>query len=635
MMKAYQMKIMVKNSHPPIWRRFIVPAGLSFSQLSIVLNEVMGWCGYHLSAFEFYHLGLRLEEEAEDDSWGDYDVDSASEAMIEPYMDSEEWFTYLYDFGDHWQHKVTIEKVVPDYKYDYPTVLKFKGETPYEDCGGIYGYYNLLEILKDPSHPEYEEMKEWTDDHFTEAYDMDHVNGKLKQLRLCGPKSKPMTQNEIYEEVLAGLPFKQIQGIDRIPTAYYDEGDEDDFWDKEDLFGNIEDEDKMELLEEIADLHGQIEEMLKFRKDMEMQSFRKAPEDMLLRDILLDYRKEDLVEIAKIHCLNGYSKYKKERLADFVISSILSETEMQRYFVYLEDEELEILNQGPGKAGGYVQEWPCDYMYLLEGGYCGGMFGSNCMIPGEVWEAYKKNCNAQWMEEREEKRELLDHLNAAAMLNGVCKLSDALAVYEKSTGIHKEPLEIWSFYAEIPESKRWFELDEKDQLILLGFEDPEIIRNVKKMHRGKELYIPSLLEVKTLSRKGYLPFDRHMKKLEKFVQETAEELPEDAAFFCREIQEIIRNGGSMSEVMECAEEFLDMQKRDVPHFVSCIHEVWNNTRMICNCGHTPKEMTPVSERAAGEKIIDFPVKKPKKIYPNDPCPCGSGKKYKNCCGRKK
>ena len=39
-MKAYQMKIAIKNSHPPIWRRFIVPAGLSFSQLSIVLNEV-------------------------------------------------------------------------------------------------------------------------------------------------------------------------------------------------------------------------------------------------------------------------------------------------------------------------------------------------------------------------------------------------------------------------------------------------------------------------------------------------------------------------------------------------------------------------------------------------------------------
>ena len=28
------------------------------------------------------------------------------------------------------------------------------------------------------------------------------------------------------------------------------------------------------------------------------------------------------------------------------------------------------------------------------------------------------------------------------------------------------------------------------------------------------------------------------------------------------------------------------------------------------------------------------VVKPKKVFPNDPCPCGSGKKYKKCCGRK-
>ena len=29
-----------------------------------------------------------------------------------------------------------------------------------------------------------------------------------------------------------------------------------------------------------------------------------------------------------------------------------------------------------------------------------------------------------------------------------------------------------------------------------------------------------------------------------------------------------------------------------------------------------------------------PVVKKDKVYPNDPCPCGSGKKYKKCCGRK-
>lgn len=28
-----------------------------------------------------------------------------------------------------------------------------------------------------------------------------------------------------------------------------------------------------------------------------------------------------------------------------------------------------------------------------------------------------------------------------------------------------------------------------------------------------------------------------------------------------------------------------------------------------------------------------PVRKDKKVGRNDPCPCGSGKKYKNCCGK--
>ena len=36
-----------------------------------------------------------------------------------------------------------------------------------------------------------------------------------------------------------------------------------------------------------------------------------------------------------------------------------------------------------------------------------------------------------------------------------------------------------------------------------------------------------------------------------------------------------------------------------------------------------------------ESVKKAPVKRENvKVYPNDPCPCGSGLKYKNCCGRK-
>lgn len=614
-MKAYQMKIAIKNSKPSIWRRFIVPAGLSFSQLSIVLNEVMGWCGYHLSAFEFYHLGLRLEEEPEDIPRGDYDVEDASEAMIEPYMDTEKWFTYVYDFGDDWEHRVTVEKIIPDYEYNYPMVLKFKGETPYEDCGGIYEYYSLLDILKTPSHPEYEDMKDWTENHFTREYRLDEVNERLKGLRLSNKKSKPMTQNEIYEEVMQkGLPFKQIQGIARIPVSCHE--DEDDFdWD----FAEMQDE------------------ILRFAdnmKEIQIQNLLKAPEDMRLLDILEDYKKDDLIEIAKVHLLNGYSKYRKKELAEFIVREILSAGVMRRYFLYLEDEEIELFEKGEKKAGGCVQEWPCSYGYLLEGGYCGGFFGASCLVPKEVWEAYRKNCDAEWKTEREEKREFIDHLNAMAQLNGCCKVSDVLRVYEKNTGIQKELLDVWRIYMEAQHQKLCFKLNEKDEVILLGFEDERVLRDLKKQQKKKEVYCPTPREVKTLGRMGYLPYDRHMKKLEGFLINSLGEFPEEAELICREIQSILRIGGDIQEVMDLAERLWDMEKNELQKFLLLVRNVQINTRMICNCGHTPEEMLKKEEQSR-EKIIRFPVVKNKKVYPNDPCPCGSGKKYKNCCGKKK
>ncbi|MCB6723200.1 plasmid pRiA4b ORF-3 family protein [Blautia marasmi] len=213
-MKADQMKIAIKNSHPPIWRRFIVPAGLSFSQLSIVLNEVMGWCGYHLFKFEYYHLKISIEEECEDFAdMDDMEYLEASETIIDSFMEQEDWFSYIYDFGDYWEHRVTIEKVIEDYEFAYPVVLKYKGETPYEDCGGIYGYYDLLEILKDSSHPEYESMKKWTEGHFTPKYDLAEVNASLKHMALENKKSSPMIQSEIYEDLTKkGSGFKTIQG---------------------------------------------------------------------------------------------------------------------------------------------------------------------------------------------------------------------------------------------------------------------------------------------------------------------------------------------------------------------------------------------------------------------------------------
>lgn len=209
-MKAYQMRITIKNSHPPIWRRFIVPAGLTFSQLGFVLNEVMGWCGGHLSQFEFYHLGIVVEEDIEDMGWIDKEVLDSVDTPIEPFLDSEDWFTYTYDLGDDWQHRVEIEKILPEYEFDYPMVLKYKGNTPYEDCGGIYGYYHLFKVLDDPEDEEYEQMKEWVRSMPYDEYDLEQVNRELKNHPLSRKIHAPMSRVEIYESIWNGEPLYRI-----------------------------------------------------------------------------------------------------------------------------------------------------------------------------------------------------------------------------------------------------------------------------------------------------------------------------------------------------------------------------------------------------------------------------------------
>lgn len=109
-MKAYQLKIIIKETKPSIWRRVIVPAELSFSQLIVVINKAMDWYGYHLSGFTFRKLHIELEEEPEENfsSFAQNEILDASEYLIDEFLEEVKSFTYVYDFGDYWDHLIQI-----------------------------------------------------------------------------------------------------------------------------------------------------------------------------------------------------------------------------------------------------------------------------------------------------------------------------------------------------------------------------------------------------------------------------------------------------------------------------------------------------------------------------------------------
>lgn len=181
-LKKYRLKITLKGSKPPIWRRFEVPSNIPLDWLHAVIQVVMGWTDSHLH--EFVIGGERFSARFPDDDFDELDaLDEAEYELDGSSVREKAKFTYTYDFGDGWEHVIAVEKVLPQTDARASAVcLAGKGNCPPEDCGGIWGFYHRLEILKNPDREEYEETREWMGNYDPDAFDLDDINRRLKKL---------------------------------------------------------------------------------------------------------------------------------------------------------------------------------------------------------------------------------------------------------------------------------------------------------------------------------------------------------------------------------------------------------------------------------------------------------------------
>ena len=182
---AYQLKITLRGSKPPIWRRVIVPADLTLEDLHIVIQVVMGWANDHLH--EFTIDGTAYSGTAPDGSMlEDMDGEDETEYQLGEVLREKMKFEYLYDFGDSWEHAITVEKIIPaGDKRPVATCTAGKLQAPIEDSGGMWGYYEKLKIMADKKHPEHAELAQWIGENFDpEAFDIQAANTTLKKMKL-------------------------------------------------------------------------------------------------------------------------------------------------------------------------------------------------------------------------------------------------------------------------------------------------------------------------------------------------------------------------------------------------------------------------------------------------------------------
>lgn len=178
--KIYQIKVTLRHSKPPIWRRLLVSSGANLFDLHKIIQVAMGWTNSHLHQFivrgEYYSI-------PSEEDWEPV-IDERKYRLAEIAPAEQSKFIYEYDFGDSWEHEVVVEKILPvDPKAKYPYCVKGKRACPPEDVGGIWGFEEFLEAMKDPKHEEHESYVEWWGGQYDpEAIDLDGINQGLQNI---------------------------------------------------------------------------------------------------------------------------------------------------------------------------------------------------------------------------------------------------------------------------------------------------------------------------------------------------------------------------------------------------------------------------------------------------------------------
>ncbi len=183
-MKIQNLTIKLVGSTPVINRKLQVPVQMNLHQLHELIQTAMPWGDCHM--YEFHCRGKEYWREAEDD------VDDEFEEEFDEEFDdlfekaSQQWsvkqflthtnakkFHYVYDFGDNWDHLITVGAVEDANPNEiYPKLLAANGLCPPEDIGGIQHYYWALEIINEPEHENHEETLGWFDDDFDPNVDV-------------------------------------------------------------------------------------------------------------------------------------------------------------------------------------------------------------------------------------------------------------------------------------------------------------------------------------------------------------------------------------------------------------------------------------------------------------------------------
>ena len=666
-MKAYQIKIILKNSKPPVWRRCLIPAGITFSQLALILEDIVESERCDGYEYEFYQAGIRVREWREGERQAAtyyYDFQCASDTFIDSMADKEAWFTFRPGIGC--EYRVEIEKRLSE-AVSYPVIIKEK--TGSQECGWRDADTVNRELEQrypiqygEPDYRTFEELRE----------DVEHSDRGLTGA--CCPKDKTDRNNpsgktvmQAFADIIMQRCTNELKEKLMEETERREEGGDAD---PNLLRSMLEDaawQMKRDIMEEILG------------RDVQKEESRHPD----IKGFLLEETKDTLGEMAEDLYLTRYKSLDKNSLAEKIRDEILKPEVMAKRMLLLSDAEIREFEKAMGKENGYYPDrkgmenleklYDLTYVMLYSDDYA--------EVPREAAEIYKTINTPAYQEERRGTYWLYHCLMMVDLLYACAPAAVVCRMMKKCLGRKVKRTELESLWENVPDELNPCVL-RGDRVIVKETLRDKLYLSIEASQGEKKFYIPDPDEIVEYTENGYPVSDPYYSRLKTFfVEELDMDLDE-----VEEYMPVIWNRVSMGNPLADIMEMLDGQgivfpsEKAMRKFVSLMTDINNHTRMLSNRGWTPNEMlrqmpaapggrkptiVPMSSEAArmlGEAAdelkergfgvdLDYhadeittmsmpdgisgkTVVGKKKVYPNDLCPCGSGKKYKKCCGRK-
>lgn len=191
--QAYRVRIELEDARPPVWREVLVDPDLPLDELHEVIQRLFAWEDHHLHEYTAVGPGRRTTRFAppDVDDWtlpGARAADESAARLSQLIGPRRGQLRYRYDFGDGWDHRITVVGSEPADGTALPRCVAGAGLAPHEDSGGAWGWIDKVQAARDPRHPEHHDVREWlglSDGETLDpgAFDLAAVEARLAELR--------------------------------------------------------------------------------------------------------------------------------------------------------------------------------------------------------------------------------------------------------------------------------------------------------------------------------------------------------------------------------------------------------------------------------------------------------------------